>query len=362
MGLLSSVQRRTRFTLRGYLLCLGGAWLLLPPALASTELKAPDNSASSRAPAEQALTGGVVSLRAKASLQVRIPHTNFLMGSTPVELIDTLLLCNQEPYGELCNQQMFADELPKHPVSVSSFLLDRTEVTVAAYERCVRAGHCKPIQLAGAERFERPNYPRTSITFNEAQAFCEYRGARLPTEAEWEAAARGNNNRKYPWGNLYNSRRANHGRFGFSEVDASDGFAELAPVGSFPSGRTPQGVLDMAGNAAEWVSGFYSAYTLEKKVNPKPSSGPSRVVRGGHFQSAAPWLRSAARIAADADVRRPYIGFRCAKSLPRTRIKPAESTPPNGPMAETQPQFTRGGLLNDPPAPQSSARAIRTKP
>lgn len=298
---------------------LGTAWLLSPPELAaaasSTQFLLLDDSN----PAERAFTGGVVSLRAPASTMVRIPSLRFDMGSTAMDVVEALLLCNREPYGELCDQGMFSDELPQHSVTLDSFWLDRTEVTVAEYDRCVRLGRCKAVREGGAARFERPNYPRGLVSFGDARDYCRFRGARLPTEAEWEAAARGKAHRKFPWGNVYNSRAANHGRFAWSETEPKDGFAELAPVGSYPSGATPQGVLDLAGNVAEWVNDYYGPYPEAPQKNPRGSGAGPRVARGGHYQSAAPWLRTGSRLSADPDIRRPYIGFRCAKNARRVR-------------------------------------------
>ena len=314
-GLLClGVRRLIHANWIGVACLLGGVSLLRPPSVALAAADTRFDSLSQSSPAERALTGGLIVLRAPGAQMLRVPALRFEMGSTPLEVIETLLLCHQEPYGELCDQAMFSDEMPTHRVSLSSFWLDRTEVTVADYARCVSLGRCRSAQVGGSARFEKPNYPRGLVSFGDASDYCKFRGARLPTEAEWEGAARGPNGRKYPWGNLYNSRYANHGRLAWSETDARDGFAELAPVGSFPTGATPSGILDMAGNVAEWVSDYYGAYPEAPQTDPQGIGTGARVARGGHYQSAAPWLRGSSRMSADADVRRPYIGFRCAKT------------------------------------------------
>ncbi|MEZ4371693.1 MAG: SUMF1/EgtB/PvdO family nonheme iron enzyme [Polyangiaceae bacterium] len=296
---------------------LGSAWLLRPPSVAEAASNVQLQLNDSSTPAERAYTGGIVTLRAPTSTMLRIPALKYEMGSTAMDVVEALLLCNREPYGELCDQGMFADELPQHSVSLDSYWLDRTEVTVTDYARCVRVGRCKPVREGGAARFERPNYPRGLVSFDDARDYCHFRGGRLPSEAEWEGAARGKAHRKFPWGNLYNSRAANHGRFAWSETESKDGYAELAPVGSYPSGATPQGVLDLAGNVAEWVNDYYGPYPETPQKNPHGTGAGPRIARGGHYQSAAPWLRTGSRLSADPDIRRPYIGFRCAKSARR---------------------------------------------
>jgi len=160
------------------------------------------------------------------------------------------------------------------------------------------------------------------VTWYQAAAYCAFRHARLPTEAEFERAARGTSRRKYPWGNLYNSHASNHGRLGVSSEDPSDGYAELAPVGSYPSGSTPEGFLDLAGNVSEWVlDNFALEYPAGRLVDPRgPAAGSyktsvrAKVLRGGNYKSIAPGLRGAARGLAEPNTADPRYGFRCARS------------------------------------------------
>jgi len=263
-------------------------------------------------PLERALTGGLATLRAPGSAMIRVARSEFVLGSSVDDVLAALALCASEPLGNRCTERTFSNELPKMNASVSSYWLDRTEVTVRAYERCVELGACPSRRLIGGERrLASPELPVTLVSAYEAEAFCRFRGARLPSEAEFERAARGTLGRTYPWGELYNSRLANHGRLGLERVDADDGFEELAPVGAFVSGRTPDGFLDLAGNAAEWTSDVYGE---RHGLPPEPGRTGDRVVKGGHFAQASAWLRGAARDDRDAGDRSPFLGFRCARS------------------------------------------------
>lgn len=266
---------------------------------------------------------GVTTLRTPGPLEVLIRGGRFRMGSDVAEVARARALCESEPRGDECDDRRifpagFADELEPHWVSLGDFWLDRTEVTNAAYRRCVAAGVCDlPSYPAAVAWTRRDELPVTLVSWYDADAYCRFRGARLPTEAEWERAARGWSGRRFPWGNVYNRNIVNHGTFAFEPLDDSDGFAELAPVAEFPQGATPEGIFDLAGNVEEWVADWYApGYDGEDAHDPRgPTTGDVKVVRGGSFQTGRPWLRGAARSFDLPSRRRTWRGFRCARSV-----------------------------------------------
>lgn len=274
-------------------------------------------------PAKRSDTGIAV-LEIPPPHRVLIPKATFSMGSTPVDMLRAQSMCEREMMRARCEEfgPMFRSEGLAHAVTVSSFYIDRTEVTVGAYARCVAAGRCAPADLSPADaRFAKADLPVVQVTWEDADGYCRFSGGRLPTEAEWEYAARGSEGREFPWGNVYNPHLANHGALAHDPTDESDGFRELAPVGSFRDGATKLGVYDLAGNAAEWVADFFSidekgyGYSGDATIDPKgPPSGSFHVVRGGSFTDGAAWMRARGREALSA--RRSYsVGFRCAYSL-----------------------------------------------
>lgn len=287
-------------------------------------------------PGEFDARNGVLTLRSRASSMILVRRSTFTMGTTSEEAEELVAECEKMTPAHHCDAEQFSRELEAHRVTLSAFWLDRVEVTVAEYARCVAMSRCKPLPLGdGARRFDRPTFPASLVTWDEARDYCAFRGARLPTEAEFERAARGTAHRKFPWGDFYNSHASNHGRahwrdtmtsMGFTAVggnptDSRDGFVELAPVGSFPQGRTPDGFLDLAGNVAEWASDYFAIHydegDVEDPTGPATPTGPLgtslRAVRGGSYENGPSSLRGAARDALPPNARRPSVGFRCAK-------------------------------------------------
>jgi sulfatase modifying factor 1 len=283
--------------------------------------------ASERTPAQ-----GIRALHPPLGGRIRIEGGSFVMGASATDVEHAEELCKQELWGLRCEERaFFRDEEPPHMVSLSSYAMDQTEVRVEDYERCVSAGVCSPPAFSpGDPRFDRPSLPITHVTWDDASTYCAWSGGRLPTEAEWEFAARGSASRDYPWGEIYNPHLCNHGAFAPDETDGSDGFVGLAPVGSFRDGATPDGLVDMAGNVAEWVADYYDrdehtgfGYPNASQHNPTgPPSGVQHVVRGGSYLQGAAWLRTAWRgvpqgeLLATAD-----IGFRCAEGAAPSRAK-----------------------------------------
>jgi formylglycine-generating enzyme required for sulfatase activity len=235
------------------------------------------------------------------------------------------------------------DERPAHPVSVGAFLLDVSEVTNADYGECVKAGACRPADtLVGSklthgmpEEFRKPEHPVVGVSWSDAKQYCEYRGKRLPREAEWERAARGSDGRRYVWGNDEPEPKR-HGVFG--------GQATTRPVRGYPEGRGPYGHFDLAGNVWEWVDDEYDPYAYRRPgaerglpgscaeilatqnelrrngqqgftgTNPIPSEC-ERVLRGGAYNYRASGMRASNRVHHPASFRIAVAGFRCARNL-----------------------------------------------
>lgn len=195
------------------------------------------------------------------------------------------------------------DEKPAHQVSISGFEIDRYEVTRIAFESfLVSQNRKKQADLRD------PNLPAVDVSWTDAAAYCRSRGARLPTEAEWEYAARGPNGRTYPWGET--RPNALLARFGGQERQA-------LKVGSLPQGATLDGVHDLAGNVAEWVQDWWHPgyYAQSPSNDPQgPADGDYRVARGGSWNQPPDELRASARLYHNADKGAGHIGFRCAKS------------------------------------------------
>jgi formylglycine-generating enzyme required for sulfatase activity len=208
------------------------------------------------------------------------------------------------------------DEQPKREIFLDAFMIDRYEVTNGQYAAFVSAtGHRKsgpPSRYAkNMEKMRGVNQPVVYVSWDDAQAYCQWKGGRLPTEAEWEKAMRGTDGRLWPWGSVELPGAANWAR-----VD--DGFEVAAPVGQFKSDSSPFGVMDGAGNVIEWVEDWYQedAYAEVPGKNPSsPEHGTFRVLRGAGYTSSGSDLRITSRSKMMPDFRDETIGFRCARSV-----------------------------------------------
>lgn len=203
------------------------------------------------------------------------------------------------------------DERPAHVVKLSAFYMDRHEVTVAQYARFLKAVNAEhPMVWGEAANGRHDKKPVVGIDWFDASEYCEWAGKRLPTEAEWEKAARGTDERPYPWGPDPPTRA--HANFNQSEWR---GYRTVTNVGQAERGSSPFGIYDLAGNVWEWTADRYEARYYENSPvdnPPGPSLGPLRVLRGGGWNSQAEQLRAANRGGYPPAAHRSDFGFRCA--------------------------------------------------
>jgi iron(II)-dependent oxidoreductase len=197
------------------------------------------------------------------------------------------------------------DQSPQHMVYVGAFWIDRTEVTNKQYNRCVDADACSPSACADDTRFNDPRQPVVCVTWHDAVQYASWVGGRLPTEAEWEKAARGTDGRRYPWGNQFDSTRVN---------SLEGGILRTTPVGQYsPQGDSPFGVADMAGNVYEWTSTVFKGYPYDADDGREDrESTRFRVIRGGSFLLNHNAASCAARAPAGPEGHSVSVGFRVA--------------------------------------------------
>jgi formylglycine-generating enzyme required for sulfatase activity len=276
---------------------------------------------------------------------VYVPAGDFEMGNMGIQWIWGGSLRDDD-----LDLQVFTDEGPRHTVNLDAFWIDRTEVTVAMFRTFVEATGYEttaeregwgspwtegPVEeewprVAGTD-WQHPRGPKSSavddhpvvqVSWEDAAAYCEWAGGQLPTEAQWEKAARGTDGRMWPWGNAYEGTRGNFceqrcpiERWRHKGYD--DGYAFNAPVGVFPGGASPYGALDMAGNVWEWVADWYDDvyYGESPAENPLgPESGNERAMRGGAWIDNESWVRTTVRYQNPPWSRCDDVGFRCAAS------------------------------------------------
>jgi sulfatase modifying factor 1 len=260
---------------------------------------------------------------------ILIPSGEYEMGSTVKGIDEGFGMCQAatETQDE-CQRSWFDDEaIPSqgNTQNITSFWLDKTEVTHIQYEACVNTGMCEGLPIS--DYSNEANQPVNLITWSQAQAYCIWRGGRLPTEAEWEYAARGVDELIFPWGNNFIGDAANHcdsncgaatwnWLYSIVNQENNDGFATTAPAGSYINGTSWVGGLDLSGNVWEWTSSLYSPYPYnEKDGRENRNTTGLRVVRGGSFNGPTHNLRAAVRHYADSVFGYEDIGFRCARSI-----------------------------------------------
>lgn len=236
--------------------------------------------------------------------------------STELGVTDTPMV--EIPAGEfimgLDGMRALEGERPAHRVWLDAFAIDQYEVTTAQYAEFLSTGQQPPPwQWETVALARHGDRPVIGVSWQDAEAYCRWKGKRLPTEAEWEKSARGPDGRSYPWGNQApTNQRANFAlgaRFSYDLV--------LAPVASNPQGRSPFGLHHMAGNAYEWVQDWYAIdyYEGSPDRNPTgPEQGQFKVVRGGSWSDLPKYLLTYGRFKLPPDTRNSYTGFRCARS------------------------------------------------
>ncbi len=207
------------------------------------------------------------------------------------------------------------DSTPEHPVTLSSYFMDKYEVTVGEYRKCVQSNNClTPLNSLHAncsyDKAGKDYHPVNCVEWNDAKKYCAWAGKRLPTEAEWEFAAKGTDNRTFPWGNA--APTCSHADFKSDSGTFCSG-SGTSPVGKHPLGISYWGLHDMGGNIEEWVYDYWGKFASGALVNPSgPITGKDHVVRGGNWEIEAKYMKSFDRYHYEAA--KYWLGFRCAKT------------------------------------------------
>ena len=242
-----------------------------------------------------------------------VPQGEFMMGIDANAALEECL-----NFDGKCQLDWFTDEQPVRQVYLDAFYIDTFEVTNALYSACVKAGVCyEPTRTDSNTRpdyfynAEFSNYPVIHVDWDMAQTYCGWRGAQLPSEAQWEKAARGTDGRLYPWGDKIDPKLANYSAFGAEDT---------IEAGDFDAGKSPYGLYDMAGNVWEWVNDWYddSYYQFAPLSNPPgPDSGQFHVLRGGSWYDTGYLLRTSLRGRDDPTfIVDNGFGFRCVRPMP----------------------------------------------
>jgi len=253
-------------------------------------------------------------------VQISVPGGIYLQGSTEEEVAFGINLCQQ--HYQPCNSWYYEREFPPHEVTLSPFLIDQSEVTNQQYQSCVEAGFCtEPLVCKKGEPTyldsRKADHPVVCVNWEEANNYCKWVGGRLPTEAEWEYAFRGEKSRIFPWGDEFVGSNLNYCDVncdqGHADDAFDDGYIKTAPAGSFPSGVSWSGLNNLGGNVSEWVDDWFGEYETDDQKDPTgPATGTQKLIKGCSWYSPAAYCRGAARGSVDPITAFDYLGFRCA--------------------------------------------------
>ncbi len=305
-------------------------------ALGATPAPSPGALQSTHAP-----DAGDTRIRTRDDMSmVYVPAGQFEMGMSDAQVDEVVRICRQTDDG--CRREWFKSTQPAHTVTLDAFWIDQTEVTNAMFaaflneqgnqvedgvswlepgagHRGIVYGHIREHDGVFQPETAYKDHPVIEVSWYGAEAYCAWVGGRLPSEAEWEYAARGPQSNLYPWGNAFEGGRANHCDvhcpYDWKDRDIDDGSAQWAPVRNYPDGVSWCGVLDMAGNVWEWVADWWSDdYDAHSPAhNPRgPDWGTLRIARGGSWFDPRWQLSSPCRKAlTPSSYRIHWVGFRC---------------------------------------------------
>lgn len=253
-------------------------------------------------------------VREQLSPIVWIEAGTFTRGTQNRDVVRAQEECMRDPRAARCTPSSFLDETPQRQIYLNAFGIDRFEVSQKKWRDCVRAGHCSPIPWAASRKgIAGDDLPAVLISWEEAAGYCRYAGGRLPTEAEWELAARGRDRRRFPWGINFFAEHTNVAQPPLGGL--RDRFERLAPVDVMAGGRSPYGLHHMAGNVMEWVADAYGPdfYHRGPRQNPHNAAPTGlRVVRGGSWRTAVHRARVTSRYGLPDGHRYADLGVRCA--------------------------------------------------